>query len=259
MKLSLLHPAGRRTASRPPSQGATDELLQLARVAGIGSFVSDLEKKRTQFSPELCELLGLPVGTKMPYEEGWRIVHEDDRPQMRALVEAAADAHDRGSWSGVCRLLRADGGVRWVSMHGRRIYHETRYGPVATRSMTLVTDITPLKEKESILRESERQNAEARLRDNEERLRVATNSAEIGVFEWDSKTDQVVWDNDNMYAIFGRTRAHGPLNGKQFIEEYLHPDDAHQFNEALKRARGPGGRLHLIVRIRRADGSQRWL
>ena len=49
----------------------SDELLSLAvRVGGIGIFDTDLERKRTRFSPELCAILGLPVGTDMTYARG---------------------------------------------------------------------------------------------------------------------------------------------------------------------------------------------
>jgi PAS domain-containing protein len=51
------------------------ELLGLAvQVGGIGIFESDLEGRQTHFSPELCTILGLPVGTEMSYEEASRLV-----------------------------------------------------------------------------------------------------------------------------------------------------------------------------------------
>src|SRR5512145_606191 len=56
-----------------PNDGAgaqTDELLRLAvQVGGIGIYESDLEHNRTRFSPELCSILGLPLGTEMTYED----------------------------------------------------------------------------------------------------------------------------------------------------------------------------------------------
>src|SRR6185295_10630807 len=73
---------------------------------------------------------------------------------------------------------------------------------------------------------TERKRAEAALRDSEARLRIATSGAALGVFERDVKSDRTVWVNDRMYEIFGRSRADGPLTRQQFIEEYLHPDDA---------------------------------
>ena len=62
-----------------------------------------------------------------------------------------------------------------------------------------------------------------------------------------------------MYEIFGRSRADGPLTKQQFIEEYLHPDDANAFEEARQDAMETDGNFHAICRIRRKGGGQRWL
>ena len=68
----------------------SDELLRLAiQVGGIGIFESDLRRKRTRFSPELCAILGMPVGTEMPYEEASRLFDEHDRATVQANAEAA--------------------------------------------------------------------------------------------------------------------------------------------------------------------------
>ena len=105
----------------------SDELLRLAiQVGGIGIFESDLIQKRTRFSPELCAILGIPVGTEMPYEEASRLIDERDRAAVQANAEVAAKSADRGKWNGVWRVVRADGAVRWVSVHGRRLYRDTR-------------------------------------------------------------------------------------------------------------------------------------
>src|SRR5262245_65568805 len=93
------------------------ELLQLAvRVGGIGTFDSDLEQRRTRFSPELCAILGLPAGTEMSCEEAARLIDERDREAAKACVGAAANSDD-GKWSSAHRVVRADGAIRWVSVH----------------------------------------------------------------------------------------------------------------------------------------------
>jgi PAS domain S-box-containing protein len=348
----------------------SDELLRLAiQVGGIGIFESDLRRKRTRLSPELCAILGMPVGTEMPYEEASRLFDEHDRATVQANAEAAVMSADRGKWSGVYRILRADGAVRWVSVHGRRLYRNTANDPRPVRSMGVVIDITHLKETEDALSESElrlrlaleaaqmgtfeadlsasqviidsqearlldlpedtrvvcadelrkrvpladlnvsdekkqrltehrepyhhefrfrrrdgserwlsahadvrssrifgvsfditqRKRAEAILREAEARLRVATSGAALGVFEWDVETDSAVWENDRMYEIFGRTRADGPLSKQQFVDSCLHRDDARDFEAALQGALRTGGNFQTICRIRRADGTRRWL
>src|SRR4051812_19021382 len=77
----------------------SDELLSLAvRVGGIGIFDTDLERKRTRFSPELCTILGLPVGTDMTYSRASLLFDERDRAAVIASVEAARDSTDQGKW-----------------------------------------------------------------------------------------------------------------------------------------------------------------
>jgi PAS domain S-box-containing protein len=348
----------------------SDELLRLAmEVGGIGVFETDLKEKLTHFSPELCAIIGLPAGTVMPSEDAWKFVHEDDREAMRANAESADSSAQKGRWSGVHRVRRADGKVLWVSSNGRRIYRNTRKGLQPIRSMGVIIDITHLKETEDALRENElrlrfaleaaqmgtfvtdisvgdvsidalearllglpietrfvsaeqlrkriampdlivsdakkerlvlhneayhhelrlrmpdgaerwlsthaevrsnrifginfditqRKQAEEQLRESEERLRIATSGAALGVFEWNTETDYASWQNERMYEIFGRTRAEGPLGRWEFVQTCLHGDDVDRFESALTTARQTGSSFQTTIRIKRADSVERWL
>ncbi len=352
------------------ARSATDEQLKLGvELAGIGIFQTDFESTRTQFSPELCEMLRLPAGTELSYDQAHQLVHPDDQQTMRADIEAAVQAGANGYWSGAYRLLRADGEVRWASIRGRRIYRTTRHGPKPIRGFGVVIDITEIMNKDEALRENElrlrfaleaaqmgtfeaklddteaivdaqaarllglpegtrtvspevlrrhvpsgdlkasdakkerltqhgeayhhefrfclpdgserwlsahadiranrifglnfditeRKLAEARLQESEERLRIATHSAQLGVFEWHAETDTSVWENERMYQIFGRSRTEGPLSRHQFVADYLHPDDAHGFSLALEAARKSDGPLNITVRIKLPGSAQRWI
>lgn len=348
----------------------SDELLRLAvQVGGIGIYDSDIEQNRTRFSPELCAILGLPPGAEMTYTEASRLFDARDRAVINAQVEAARKSADEGKWDGLHRIVRADGAVRWVAIHGRRFYRDTPAGRQPVRSIGTVIDVTHLKETEAALRESElrlrlaleaaqmgtfeadlagqqaridaqeahllglaqdtrlvsveelraripladlqasdakkrtmertaqayqhefrlrmpdgserwlsahaairadrilgvsfdvteRKRAEEALRESEERLRIATNGAALGVFEWDMKADQTIWVNDRMYEIFGHARADGPLSRRLFVERYLHADDVAAFEATLKNALRSGGNFHIICRIKQKNGSRRWL
>src|SRR5262245_61695713 len=117
----------------------TNELLHLAiQVGAIGILDSDLERKRTHLSSELCAILGLPLGTVLAHEEAWRLVDERDRAWLRASIERAATLGDRGRYHAVHRVVRTDGSIRWVSIHGCRIYGQTPIGPQAVRSIATV-------------------------------------------------------------------------------------------------------------------------
>ncbi|HKQ77080.1 MAG TPA: PAS domain S-box protein [Blastocatellia bacterium] len=106
---------------------------------------------------------------------------------------------------------------------------------------------------------SARKQTEEKLREREERLRLASRAAGLGVFEWDVKADHAVWENDRMYEIFGHTRADGSLSKERLIERYVHPDDAATLERALADGMKSGRPIHTTYRIRRKDGAHRWL
>ncbi len=106
---------------------------------------------------------------------------------------------------------------------------------------------------------SARKRAEEKLREREERLRLASRAAGLGVFEWDVPADRAVWENERMYEIFGHTRADGTLSRTQLVEEYMHPDDVATFAQALADGMKSGRPFHTVYRIRRKDGALRWI
>lgn len=73
-----------------------------------------------------------------------------------------------------------------------------------------------------------------RLRESEARLKLATEVAQLGVFVWETAEDQASWENDRMYEIFGRTRERAPVNGAEFLRDFLHPDFHDAFREAIR-------------------------
>ena len=220
----------------------SDELLRLAiRVGGVGIFETDLQRGRTRFSPELCAMLGLPVGTEMASEQAWQFFDARDVPAVKANVEASQN----GQWSGVYRLVRADGTVRWASVHGRRHYRDTSDRRLAVRSIGTVVDITPLKETEEALRQSEL------------RLRLALEAAQMGTFEADIGGTEAILDAQGarLLGLPEETRIVGADDLRVRIAlEDLRESDAkkerlQQHNESY---------LHEF-RLRMPGGSERWL
>ena len=224
----------------------SDELLRLAvQVGGIGIYETDLEQSRTRFSPELCAILGVPAGTEMAYAEASRVFDERDRASVNASVEAAVNSADEGKWSGVHRILRPDGSIRWVSIQGRRHYRNAADGRHAVRSVGTVVDITHLKETEAALRESEL------------RLRLALEAAQMGTFEADIGGSQAIIDAQEAHLLglppetrlvsSEELRARIPLKDLQTSDAKKERLERH--NEAY----------HHEFRLRMPDGSERWL
>ncbi|WP_204268595.1 hypothetical protein, partial [Enterobacter hormaechei] len=57
----------------------------------------------------------------------------------------------------------------------------------------------------------------------EQRLRVATTLADLGIFEWHMLEDSATWENERMFEIFGRDPAEGTLGKTESLYEILHP------------------------------------
>ena len=233
------------TRARAGRRSSDEIILPLAiEVGRIGIFETDLERKRTRISPELCSLLGLPIGTVMSYADFSRIMHEDDRARVQAEVDKAVHASDLGHWTAECRVRRADGTLRWVTITGRRIYRHTTSGLKPIRSIGTVVDITHLKESESALRESE------------QRLRLALEAARMGTFEVDIAATEARIDvqEARLLGLSEDTQVVSvELMRKRMPLEDLRASDAKQ--ERMSE----GEAYHHEFRFLMPDGSVRWL
>src|SRR5262245_21347383 len=70
VRLKAVHASPWSLVGMPGRSG--EELLWLViQAAGVGIFETDLKLRRMRFSPELCELLGLPVGQKWQSRKRW--------------------------------------------------------------------------------------------------------------------------------------------------------------------------------------------
>ncbi|WP_165839251.1 SpoIIE family protein phosphatase [Klenkia marina] len=89
------------------------------------------------------------------------------------------------------------------------------------------------------------------------RLAVATEASGTGLWDWDLRTDELVWDARSV-AIYG-------LTGQQLtgtvadIDRGIHPDDRPVVQEALDEAIVDGDLLDVEFRVVWSDGSVHWV
>jgi PAS domain S-box-containing protein len=105
----------------------------------------------------------------------------------------------------------------------------------------------------------ERIGAESRLRESEERLRLATEHADIGFWDVDPVKDRLVWPA-SVKAMFGLSP--GVEVSIQDFYEGLHPDDREATTEAYLAAADPARRALYDVEYRtigKEDGVVRWV
>ena len=142
---------------------------------------------------------------------------------------------------------------RWhLRRDGTRVYLSGMVRPIRDDADRLIgftkvaRDATALKHATDALRRSDL------------RTRIAVESAQLGIFEWDVDADQATWENDRCYEIFGRRPEDGPVNLAAMRAEVALDDDVPDLDRAIAELKSTG-RYHHVGRFRRTDGEVRWL
>ena len=131
---------------------------------------------------------------------------------------------------------------------------DTRIYPSKDGIVIFRADITEQKKEEALAHERE-----AKLRESQERLQLATEAADIGTFDFFPSSGELQF-SERSRQMFGI-----PPEVKVTYETYLdgvHPDDRHIVHETVERVRQPGstGRFDIEYRtIGIADRKERWV
>jgi signal transduction histidine kinase/DNA-binding response OmpR family regulator len=194
------------------------------------------------------------------------LLREDGSTQLSLtevpLVRALAGEHVRDF-----RMVIApsDGAARTVVASSRPLLDDEGQKLGAVASMH---DVTAVREaelaREAVVREqARREEAEAAaelVNASKERVRLATEAGGLGVWLWETSTDTVTWEHDWLFDIFGLPRDSDPINGAQFLADYVHPEDAQAFRDAAAATLERGEPFHFVGRIFRSpDRAVRWL
>ncbi len=100
---------------------------------------------------------------------------------------------------------------------------------------------------------SERKQAEARLLEMTERLRLATNSAKAGVWDWNLRTGELIWDA-RMLELYGLTPESFP-GAVEAWEQGVHPEDFSRAREESRAALRGEMDYNTEFRVRHPDGT----
>ncbi len=175
-------------------------------------------------------------------------LHPDDRDRTvaawRQAVETGAEYHIEHRVRRRARESEAQGEYRWLLSRAVPVRDGT--GAVLKWYGT-GTDIHDLKQ------------AEAALRESEERLLLAKRAAQLGVYDHDIAADRLDWD-DRLRELWGLDD-NEPVDFQAFLDG-LHPDDRQATADAIRTALDPerGGAYEARYRIvHRKTGEIRWI
>ncbi len=223
---------------------SAQEAREAQRLARVGSWFWDPVTDVTTGSDELYRIYGLdPAGGPFPDFAAQRgvLYPVADWERINAAVQ-----HAVATGEGYVMDVRAYRGASpiWVTTRCEVVRgHDGRI----TALRGTVQDI------------SERKTAEAAIRDGEERLRLATEVAEVGFWDVDPINDVLIWP-PRVKAMFGIS-PEVPVSMADFYAG-LHPEDRETTSSAYAAAADPARRALYDVEYRtvgKQDGVIRWV
>jgi len=110
---------------------------------------------------------------------------------------------------------------------------------------------------EKIRSEEQRRKTEIALRENEERLRVATGAGKVGIWAWDVIENSVSW-TDSLFAIHGVRKEDFGGTVEAFLE-LIHVDDREMVSEAVTQTLELDAPYEVELRTINSDGKTVWV
>jgi PAS domain S-box-containing protein len=228
-------------------------LLELTRMRreneeSFHAFVSATSEVIYRMSPDWRELRQLHgrnfIADTVDPSLTWfdRYIHPDDQPRVMAAIEEAI--RTKNTFQLEHRVRRVDGTLGWA--YSRAIPVRDAKGNIV-EWFGAASDVTERKETEQALRE------------REEQLRLATEAAEVGLWDVDLTIDKLFWP-PRVKAMFG-VSPDVPVSMVDFYSG-LHPVDRQRTSEAFAAALDPERRALYDIEYRtvgKEDGLIRWV
>ena len=104
-----------------------------------------------------------------------------------------------------------------------------------------------------VFKEEQRSRIKKALEVSEQRLKLATQSGNMGVWDWDIATNNMVWD-EAMFRLRGIEAHNAPVPYEAW-EEGIHPDDRRAASDSLHSAMRGGQEYKPIFRVVWPDGT----
>jgi two-component system sensor kinase FixL len=241
LSYNVLHVAGltrRLEASEAGLHESEERFRIVANAAPVLIWMAGVDKLCNFFNKPWLKFTGRSLEQELG--NGWAEgVHPDDLQKCLKIYTEAFDA--RKAFVMQYRLRRYDGEYRWVSDQG--VGRHDAQGNFAGYIGSCV-DVTELVNKDAALRESE------------ERMRLAADAVNLGIWEWDLNKDEI-WATNARRALLGWPAA-GRIGFEAFISR-VHADDRDRVRQTIDDAIHKGKDYDSEYRLVLPDGIVRWM
>ena len=187
-----------------------------------------------QVNHSLCQTLGFPAAElkRLTFQQ---ITHpddlENDLQHADRLLRGESDAYTIEK-----RYFRKSGEIVWARLTVSLV-RDGSHSPLYF--IAQIVDISELKQSELVNR---------RLM---ERITLANEAGEIGVYEWNLMSNEMMWDR-RMYALFGLSAHQQP--SRELWRSRVHPADRDRLDQALLQTSPRAGAFEMEYRILHPDG-----
>ncbi len=216
-------------------------LAEAQKIAHTGSWAWDVAtQKLIHWSKEHFRIFGLDSANGIPsWETAQQLIHPDDRAECIAKIEAAI--REKTDCLLEYRAVLPDGSIKYIHSIGHPILNES--GDLVEYVGTEM-DIT------------ERKLAEMELRENERKLEVAEQIANLGYWDRDFAANRVTISGQSCH-ILGLPAGERTFDLSQWQrqwEKMIHPDDREHVMRASAEALRGEQRYDVEYRIVRPNG-----
>lgn len=230
--LNPTHPAAERAAAEDAVRERDELLRVLTEHATEFIRLHDLDGRTVYAGPAVGRLYGKVPATV------FELAHPEDLQSGRRWWQRVLDGQTgRLEW----RARDVSGQWRWLETSAAIVRYHGR-----PHVLSVCRDIT------------ERKQADATGKANEERLRLAFEAAKIGTGEMDLQSQQINL-SEPMQRVVGLPPGSSRLSFDEWIGRVIHPEHRASVREAVERATASRPDITLDYRIVWPDGSVHWV
>jgi PAS domain S-box-containing protein len=226
----------RRLADRALRE-SEEKFRSLAEVAPCSIFIFDGEHL-LYVNRATCEITGFSR-EELLSKAIWEILHASSVPAVRERMRHRSEGQPVPTRFEE-RIVCKNGKEKWIDFNGGLIQYEGKPAVIC-----VAIDIT------------ERRHVDEQLRLSQERVRLASESAGISSWEWDIRTNEVIWSPE-VYRIFGFADDTPPgMSFDRFLAR-VHDEDRQRVRQAIERAVSEHTDFSVEFRIQQGNGHYGW-